>query len=191
MQTVQSNVQQSMAMRNTNGLTSNVVRQIVLNAPNNFNAVIPQLKALQAATGKPIYIAGVISSVQVNGVRRGLPPATHYFNRLHFCKVQKQLLAHGVWAINPACLYQFAMAIKANPFGYNLKTAPAMFNAQNTTPQKATTAIKRLQLKNKMHCSFGCCAVVICHWPFSLLSNGTLMELSYAIKHGLPIYCTY
>ena len=189
-QSIVSNVTQSMLTRKNTHAIKGVVWQ---NQPNNFAAHIPQIKALQQKTGLPVYIVGVISSVNLtNGGKVSLPPATHYFNRLHFCKVYKQLVNAGVYSINPACIYTFANATKASPIGYNLKTCPQMFNNQKSTPKQASTAIKRLQFKNKKHAR-GACAIVMVHWPYSLLSNGTRQEINFALKTNpnCKFYRTY
>jgi hypothetical protein len=170
-----------MLMRTNSGFTANNVTFV--NKAAHFGLYIKQLKALQQQTGKPIYLVGVISSINAKGKKVALPLATHYYNRQRFCKVQKQLYKHGIYSINPACLYTFSKAIHVNPIGYNLKTAPNMFNNQCTTSKQQLNAIKRLQRTNRRHAT-GCCAIVVVHYPFSMASNGVQMELLAALKHN-------
>ena len=185
-----SAVVQSMQLRGNGAFSTSAIKFV--NKPTTFSRHIAAIKALQQATNKPVYIVGVISSVNVKGVKIALPTNLHYYNRLPFCKMQKRLLKHGIYSINPACLYTFASAIKANPIGFNLRTCPQMFNTSFTTPAKQLQAIQRLQRANKRHAS-GCCAIVVVHYPISMLSNGVQMELLAALKHnkGVRIYRAY
>jgi len=151
----------------------------------NLQAVLPQLKALYKATGKPVYIVGTISTARVNGKAVKLPTARHAFNRRPFALVQKALLAIGVNAINPACLKAFARAIhgKYTP-GTN---GPAMFNAV-ASKSGAKFTVKRLQRTNKRSVR-GCCAIVVVNPMRSFTSLGVQQELAHAIKFNpVPIY---
>jgi len=185
-------VQKSMYARGNNG---HVVSKVAFtNPPNSGLAnVVKQCAALQKATGKPVYLVGVISSLNnpANGNKIALPLNMHLYNRVRFLVVQQALLKAGVYCINPAAPNVFMRNIKA-PKGIagacNYFNCPNSFNAV-TTKQGLQRTIKNLHRANARAVK-GACALVMVQWPLSLYSNGVQQELAYAIKHNpnIPIF---
>lgn len=151
----------------------------------NIEAILPELKTLYAATGKPIYIVGTISTAKVNGKQVKLPPERHAFNRRPFALVQKALLRVGVDSCNPANLKQFARAIHGK---YRQGTSgPELFN-EVASKNGAEFTVKRLQRTNKRSVR-GCCAIVVVNPIISFTSLGVQQELAHAIKFNpVPVY---
>jgi hypothetical protein len=179
---------QSMLHRGNNG---NVKQQVkVINNLSN-QQIIAACKAAQQATGRPVYLVGAISSLNLHGAKVSLPHNWHYRLRLTFKAVASQMLNAHVWACNPAAIGVFGRHIKAakaliakTPLWRGPQmlgtTAKAHGNLMGGKGKYTFSCLQRAN-KNYARCA---CAIILVNAPLALNSNGVQMELKFALKYN-------
>jgi hypothetical protein len=175
----------SLKARGNNG---NVVGKVVVQRNHTNGQIINACKAAQQATGKPVYLVGAISSLNLHNSKVSMPANWHYRLRQTFKAVSSAMLANKVWACNPASIKVFGRHIKANkhlaattPLWGGPKLAGATA-ATHTGMGKGYT-FRCLQRNNKNYARTAC-AIILVNAPLALNSNGVQQELAFALKYN-------
>jgi len=175
---------QSLALRGNNGNAKNGIK-----FTNNQN-LLTKLQTLQQQTGKPVYLIGTISSLNLPTLgKQNFAPLLHAFWRVNFGIVARVLNNNKITNINPASPYTFARAIGASKAVANTFTHCNCPNNAVPIVKANPNAFSLLHNANKASC-INCCAAIMVNYPLGLYSGGVQQELGWlkTLNPNAPIY---